>query len=170
MPTKRLEADVVILGAGFGGSVAASALSRQGLDVLLLDCERWVTDPLQAEKIEPDQAALLRDLGLLDERVPADPPIGVVLNCDGSGIQEFDTVEQYGISCHDTVFHLREVAARGSRVETASVRWRRVRGHGPPWIACGGGLGGPYAHLPDRSFQGSGRYRSPHGPCVQPLS
>lgn len=120
-----MEADVVILGTGFGGSLAASALSRQGLDVLLLDCERSRTDPLQAEKIEPDQAALLRDLGLLDERVPADPPIGVVLNYDGSGVQEFDTVEQYGISCHETVLHLREVAARGARVETASVRWVR---------------------------------------------
>ena len=125
MSTKRLEADVVILGAGFGGSLAASALSRQGLDVLLLDCERSRTDPLQAEKIEPDQAALLRDLGLLDERVPAAPPIGVVRNFDGSGIQDFDTVEQYGMSCHETVLRLRDVAARGSRVETASVRWVR---------------------------------------------
>ncbi len=125
MSTKRLEADVVILGAGFGGSLAASALSRQGLDVLLLDCERSRTNPLEAEKIEPDQAALLRDLGLLDERVPAAPPIGMVRNYDGSGIQDFDTVEQYGISWHETVLRLRDVAARGSRVETASVRWIR---------------------------------------------
>lgn len=132
MSTEKLEADVVILGAGFTGSIAAHALCEQGHDVLLVDCAAPDIDPLQAEKIEPDQAVLLRSLGLLDERVPAVDPIGAVQNFDGHGIEEFDTVEQYGISYFDTVANLREVAGRRARVETADVSWLRpdpVRPH-----------------------------------------
>ena len=132
MSTEQIEADVVILGAGLAGSIAAHALSQQGHDVLLVDCAAPLADPLQGEKIEPDQATLLRSLGLLDERVPAAEPIGVVRNYDGYAIEEFDTVEQYGISYFDTVAHIREVAGRRAHLETTAVSWIRphpVRPH-----------------------------------------
>jgi 2-polyprenyl-6-methoxyphenol hydroxylase-like FAD-dependent oxidoreductase len=132
MSTESTETDVAILGAGLAGSIAAHALAAQGHDVLLVDCAAPLADPLQAEKIEPDQATLLRSLGLLDERVPAADPIGVVRNYDGHGIEEFDTVEQYGISYHDTVARIRELAENRARLVTAEVRWIRpdpVRPH-----------------------------------------
>ena len=125
MSTETLEADVAILGAGLAGSIAAHTLSQQGHDVLLVDCLAPLPDPLQAEKIEPDQAALFRSLGLLDERVPAADRIGVVMNYDGHGIEEFDTVEQYGISYFDTVARFREMAGHRARMESAAVRWLR---------------------------------------------
>ena len=52
--------DVVIIGGGIAGATAAAVLARQGIRVVLVD--RWETYPecFKAEKIESDQAILLR--------------------------------------------------------------------------------------------------------------
>jgi 2-polyprenyl-6-methoxyphenol hydroxylase-like FAD-dependent oxidoreductase len=59
--------DVLIVGAGLAGAAAAAVLGRLGLRVALVD-PRLVSPPVfKAEKIEPDQADLLRCLGLMEQ-------------------------------------------------------------------------------------------------------
>lgn len=98
-----MDVQVAIVGGGFAGACAAHVLARQGFSVALIDRQRFYPDLFRAEKLEPDQAALMRRLGLLDLRVPRRGPIGTTLNFDGRETTPFDTVEQYGISYADTV-------------------------------------------------------------------
>ncbi|MEQ1855835.1 MAG: NAD(P)/FAD-dependent oxidoreductase [Longimicrobiales bacterium] len=116
--------DVAIIGAGFAGVSAAHALSSTGVSVALIDRQRECPDVFRAEKIEPDQAVLMRELGLLDLRAPHRDPIGTTLNFDGRETVEFDTVEQYGISYADTVNSMR--SALGTRACQIVKRVQRI--------------------------------------------
>lgn len=57
--------DVVVVGAGPAGSVAATVLARGGARVLLLDRARFPRDKLCGDTINPGALAILRRLGLL---------------------------------------------------------------------------------------------------------
>ena len=59
--------DVVVVGAGLAGAATAAVLGRQGLRVALVDPRPVSAPAFKAEKIEPDQADLLRELGLMEE-------------------------------------------------------------------------------------------------------
>jgi len=56
--------DVVVVGAGPGGSAAAAALARAGLDVLLLDKSEFPRDKTCGDALSPAGVTLLRGLGL----------------------------------------------------------------------------------------------------------
>src|SRR3989304_3414424 len=56
--------DVVVVGAGPGGSAAAAALARAGLDVLLLDKSEFPRDKTGGAALPPAGVTLLRGLGL----------------------------------------------------------------------------------------------------------
>jgi geranylgeranyl reductase family protein len=58
--------DVVIVGAGPGGSAAAHTLARQGLDVLLLDKADFPRDKTCGDAVTPRGLAALADMGILD--------------------------------------------------------------------------------------------------------
>ncbi|MFN8470826.1 MAG: geranylgeranyl reductase family protein [Anaerolineae bacterium] len=58
--------DVVIIGAGPGGSAAAYYLARRGLDVLLLDKADFPRDKTCGDGLTPRAVSVLRDMGLLD--------------------------------------------------------------------------------------------------------
>jgi 2-polyprenyl-6-methoxyphenol hydroxylase-like FAD-dependent oxidoreductase len=92
--------------------------------VALIDRLRECPDLFRAEKIEPDQAALMRELGLLQLRAPCREPIGTTLNYDGRQVTPFDTVEQYGISYAETVNSMRK--ALGTRVCDIQKRVARI--------------------------------------------
>jgi 2-polyprenyl-6-methoxyphenol hydroxylase-like FAD-dependent oxidoreductase len=113
--------DVVIVGAGLAGTGIAHCLARQGLDVVLVDRQARYPDAFRAEKIEPDQAAALRALGLLDMRSPHAPPMGQTLSFDGRELKTFDTVEQYGFRYGETVNAMRAALPSGVRRETGRV-------------------------------------------------
>jgi 2-polyprenyl-6-methoxyphenol hydroxylase-like FAD-dependent oxidoreductase len=98
---------VAIVGGGFAGACTAHVLASQGYSVALIDRHDVSPDSFRAEKIEPDQATLMRKLGLLSYRSPLREPIGVTLNYDGVELVPFDTVEQYGIAYGETVNSLR---------------------------------------------------------------
>ncbi len=59
-------ADIVVVGAGLAGAAAASLLGRRGFHVLLVDPRASCPPVFKAEKIEPDQAESIAELGLSD--------------------------------------------------------------------------------------------------------
>lgn len=59
--------DVVIVGAGPGGSAAGYYLAKQGLDVLLLDKSDFPRDKTCGDGLTPRALAVLSDMGLLDD-------------------------------------------------------------------------------------------------------
>lgn len=100
--------DVAIVGAGFAGAAAARVLSANGVRCALIDRRSRYPDLLKAEKVEADQAHILRALGLLDLRRPCAAPIGRILRVDRGVPEPVDTIEQYGVSYSGTVNSLRE--------------------------------------------------------------
>lgn len=56
--------DVVVVGAGPGGSAAAAALARAGLDVLLLDKAEFPRDKTCGDALSPVGVTVLRGFGL----------------------------------------------------------------------------------------------------------
>src|SRR5262245_51824461 len=61
--------DVVIVGAGPGGSAAAHYLAQHGLDVLLLDKANFPRDKTCGDALTPRALAVLDEMGLLNELV-----------------------------------------------------------------------------------------------------
>jgi geranylgeranyl reductase family protein len=59
--------DVVIVGAGPGGSAAAHYLAKHGLDVLLLDKANFPRDKTCGDGLTPRALDILDDMGLLNE-------------------------------------------------------------------------------------------------------
>lgn len=59
--------DVVIVGAGPGGSAAAYYLARQGLDVLLLDKSSFPRDKTCGDGLTPRALSVLEDMRLLSD-------------------------------------------------------------------------------------------------------
>jgi geranylgeranyl reductase family protein len=59
-----MRARVVIVGAGPGGSAAAIALARQGIDVLLLDKDTFPRDKTCGSGLSPHGVALADELGI----------------------------------------------------------------------------------------------------------
>ncbi len=59
--------DVIVIGAGPGGSATAHTLARQGARVLLLDKFEFPRDKTCGDGMTPRAAAILRDMGALDD-------------------------------------------------------------------------------------------------------
>jgi len=59
--------DVVIIGAGPGGSAAAYYLARQGLDILLLDKAEFPRDKTCGDGLTPRALKVIKDMGLLND-------------------------------------------------------------------------------------------------------
>ena len=59
-------AEVVIVGAGIGGALLALALARRGVRVTVVDLHATYPDDFRCEKLNPEQAAMLAELKLLD--------------------------------------------------------------------------------------------------------
>lgn len=99
--------DVAIVGAGLAGSAAAILLSRQGLRVVLVDPNPTFPRLFRAEKIEPDQIALLRKFGLLDVVRERTRLIREIVRARGGKVCFRRPVEQLGVSYQDIVNQVR---------------------------------------------------------------
>lgn len=108
---EQVTSDIIIVGAGMAGSAAAWVLSCQGFSVTLIDRHSECPPCFRAEKIEADQAELLKKLNLLDARRPFAEPIGSIIEVKAGQLSATDTVEQYGIRYHETVNEIRKRAA-----------------------------------------------------------
>lgn len=114
--------DIVIVGAGFAGSLLAISLRQSGWSVLLIDKHPQMKPVFRAEKLETAQSQQLRALGVLDLRRPMAPPTGQIMRFDAGGARIVDTGEQYGIDYHDTVNALRKEALNSARLVVAEVQ------------------------------------------------
>jgi 2-polyprenyl-6-methoxyphenol hydroxylase-like FAD-dependent oxidoreductase len=98
-----LSRDVIVVGAGLAGSAIAAVLARRGLAVTVVDPYPEFPALFRAEKIEPDQAALLQSLGLFDGVQQCTRTINEIIHARAGRILHKRQVEQFGISYCDTV-------------------------------------------------------------------
>jgi 2-polyprenyl-6-methoxyphenol hydroxylase-like FAD-dependent oxidoreductase len=105
--------DVVVVGAGLAGVTTAHVLGRAGYRVALVDPREECAPCFKAEKVEPDQADLLRKLGLLDTVAPLGSRIQEVLCARGDRALEMVRLEQYGVFYHDMVNGVQRALPKG---------------------------------------------------------
>lgn len=107
--------DVLIVGGGFVGSVLTAVLRDAGYRTHTVDRTEQYPDAFRAEKLEPDQSALLRRFALLHAVSPPDTEISRVLTFENGRMRPRHHDGQFGIRYHDTVNSLRRLAQeRGS--------------------------------------------------------
>ncbi len=135
--------DIVVVGAGLAGAAAAIVLGRQGWRIILVDPSLSHPPIFKAEKIEPDQVRLLRELDLLDPLLPHAGAIREVRAYYNGRFFGSSTTEQYGIYYSDMVNALR--ACLPSRVQFIPERvvqvansddWQRVLLAGGQKLTC----------------------------------
>src|SRR3989441_6955884 len=81
--------DVLIVGAGPAGSVAATVLARAGARVRILDRAAFPRDKLCGDTVNPGTLALLRRLRMAEPIEAAGLPIdGMLLTGEGVAIKE----------------------------------------------------------------------------------
>ena len=61
--------EVVIVGAGPGGSTAATILAREGREVLLVEKDSFPRDKICGDAISGKSVDVLRELGMLEDLV-----------------------------------------------------------------------------------------------------
>jgi len=128
--------DVVIAGAGLAGTAMAAVLGRQGWRVALVDPYRECKPAFKAEKIEPDQAMLFRQLSLLGGVLPHAARIESVAEAHRGRTLRIRPIEQYGIRYQDMVNAVRaqipsgvtQIEARVEGVETSDTTQRVLLG------------------------------------------
>ena len=113
--------DVVVVGAGLAGAATAAVLGRQGRRVALVDPRAVAPPAFKAEKIEPDQADLLRRLDLMEEIRRRAAPIRAIQVARRGRVRRSLAREQYGILYPHLVNAVREqvpasVEQRSARV------------------------------------------------------
>jgi 2-polyprenyl-6-methoxyphenol hydroxylase-like FAD-dependent oxidoreductase len=101
------EADIVIVGGGLTGSIAAVALGRAGCRVILIDRHAEYPPEFRVEKIAGDQVTLLERLGLLDAVAAAARPFDQVINVHRGRVLDRTHSPHYGIMYHDLVAAVR---------------------------------------------------------------
>lgn len=62
-----MKRQVIVIGAGPGGSSAAFYLAKKGLDVLLVDKETWPREKVCGDNWQNSVTPLLKEMGILEE-------------------------------------------------------------------------------------------------------
>jgi 2-polyprenyl-6-methoxyphenol hydroxylase-like FAD-dependent oxidoreductase len=98
---------IVVVGAGLAGTTAAAVLGQQGWRVTLIDPKSPFPHVFKAEKIEPDQAQLLRKFGLLEHLLAHAGRNREIQGYFNGRLFSVKPTEQYGIYYGDMVNALR---------------------------------------------------------------
>jgi 2-polyprenyl-6-methoxyphenol hydroxylase-like FAD-dependent oxidoreductase len=99
--------DIVIVGGGFAGCLAAIVLAKDGHKTTLVDLNANFPAHFRAEKISGDQLPLLAQFGLLDAFKAASTPATQAINIRGRHIVDRPPIEEYGMLYQDMVAVLR---------------------------------------------------------------
>src|ERR1700687_2256752 len=93
-------AEIIVVGAGLAGATAAAVLGQQGRRVILVDPRPSCPPVFKAEKLEPDQVQILRQLGLLKHLLlsPGARRIQEVRVGYNGRLFKIEPIEQYGVS------------------------------------------------------------------------
>lgn len=100
--------DVIIVGGGFSGTVAAVMLGRSGHRVALVDRHAVYPPDFRAEHLDQAQADALRRMGLLDDITAGVPLVQHVASARGGRLQGIWPTTNYGMR-YDSMVN----AARG---------------------------------------------------------
>jgi 2-polyprenyl-6-methoxyphenol hydroxylase-like FAD-dependent oxidoreductase len=100
--------DALVIGAGAAGVCAAHVLCARGLRVGLVDSRSKCPPTFKAEKLEPDQIALLKALDLLPQAMDAISPIQEVVVYRRDSIVQRLKIDQFGMHYHAFVNTLRD--------------------------------------------------------------
>ena len=121
--------DVLIVGAGPAGAVAATVLARKGARVRLVDRARFPRDKLCGDTVNPGTLALLRRLGLADRLETRGLPIDgmIVTGADGVAVESALSRRPAGASAGAPRAGLVAAAAGDRRPAPSSSRGRTVR-------------------------------------------
>jgi 2-polyprenyl-6-methoxyphenol hydroxylase-like FAD-dependent oxidoreductase len=101
------ERDIVVVGGGLTGSIAAVVLGRAGYRVTLIDRHAEYPAEFRVEKIAGDQVTLLHRLGLMEAVAAAARPFDQVINVHRGRIIDRTHSPHYGILYHDLVAAVR---------------------------------------------------------------
>ena len=100
--------DVLVLGAGAAGVCAAHVLCARGLRVGLVDSRNKCPPTFKAEKLEPDQIAILKEIDLLQQAMPALSPLHEVVVYRRDSVIQRLKIDQFGMHYHAFVNALRD--------------------------------------------------------------
>ncbi|HUQ10526.1 MAG TPA: FAD-dependent monooxygenase [Steroidobacteraceae bacterium] len=100
--------DILVIGAGAAGVCAAHVLCARGLRVGLVDNRAKCPPTFKAEKLEPDQFAILKEIDLLQQAMPAISPLREVVVYRRDSIIQRLKIDQFGMHYHDFVNTLRD--------------------------------------------------------------
>lgn len=104
------QTDVVIVGGGLSGSLAAAVLGRAGHRVVLVDIHAVYPALFRVEKLAGDQVETLRRLGLLEPLAASATPFEQVLNVRRGRVVDRTYGQHYGIMYADMVRAARALA------------------------------------------------------------
>jgi 2-polyprenyl-6-methoxyphenol hydroxylase-like FAD-dependent oxidoreductase len=103
----RDSADIIVVGTGLAGTAAAVVLGKQGFRVTLVDARAPYPAVFKAEKIEPDQAHVLRKFDLLDALLPRAGHIRDIRSYYNGRLFKTTSEKQFGLYYADMVNPLR---------------------------------------------------------------
>lgn len=101
--------DAVVVGAGVAGASAAAGLANRGLRVALVDRRARCAPCFKAEKVEPDQADLLRALSLFDGVRSKLTPIRAIASAYRGRVLDVVEMEQYGVDYWELTNAIRDL-------------------------------------------------------------
>lgn len=130
--------DIIIIGGGFAGSLAAAVFAKDGFTATLIDPHASFPPLFRADKLDSDQLDLLDRLDLREVFVEAATRVTRVVNVRGRQVLDRRQIEDYGISYRSMVTLLRErfpsnvtsIVGRAVNIETSATIQRVILANG----------------------------------------
>jgi 2-polyprenyl-6-methoxyphenol hydroxylase-like FAD-dependent oxidoreductase len=101
------ENEIIVVGAGLSGTLAAIVLGRAGHEVTLVDRNAEYPDEFRVEKIAGSQVAILRRLGLVEPLARAAVAFDEIVNARRGRLLDRTRSRHYGIFYRDLVQAMR---------------------------------------------------------------